>query len=85
LCRSKTQSRSLATRFNPLNWREHARQSAHKTGDREPPAIADSLDLDYDELMKLKTADKIQKDYGKIPLELAGKNAELDPIDRVWK
>jgi len=35
--------------------------------------------------MKLKTADKIQKDYGKIPLELAGKNAELDPIDRVWK
>ena len=35
--------------------------------------------------MKLKTADKIQKDYGKIPLELAGKNAELDPIDRVRK
>jgi len=46
--------------------------------------LVDVLSLDLKEMEKLATADRIRTKYGKIPLELAGKNPELEPIERAW-
>jgi transcriptional regulator with XRE-family HTH domain len=47
-------------------------------------AISDALGLDEHELQKTAVADSIEKKHGKIPLELSGKNPELEPIERAW-
>ena len=46
--------------------------------------LAKALRMDQVELERLATADRIRVKYGKIPLELAGKNPELEPLERVW-
>lgn len=46
--------------------------------------LCDSLHLDKREMERLLTADRIRKKYGKIPLELSGKNPDLEPVERVW-
>lgn len=43
-----------------------------------------ALDIDFGAVAKLVVADRILAKYGTIPLELAGKNPELEPIERVW-
>ena len=48
-------------------------------------ALAEALQMNRGELEKLATADRIRIKFGKIPLELAGKNPELEPLERVWK
>jgi hypothetical protein len=35
-------------------------------------------------LERLATADRIRFKFGTIPLELAGKNPELEPLERIW-
>jgi len=47
--------------------------------------LANVLDKDVDELERLAVSDRIRLKYGKIPMEIAGKNPELEPIERVWK
>ncbi len=42
------------------------------------------LDLKYGEMEKLVFADRLQHKYGKLPHLLAGKNPELDPIEKDW-
>jgi transcriptional regulator with XRE-family HTH domain len=48
-------------------------------------ALADALKLNRDELERIATADRIRLKFGKIPLELSGKNPELEPLERIWK
>jgi len=48
-------------------------------------ALAKALKMDSAELERLATADRIRVKFGKIPLELAGKNPEMEPLERVWK
>ena len=47
-------------------------------------ALADALKIKADELDRIVTADRIRVKFGTIPLELAGKNPELEPLERVW-
>lgn len=47
--------------------------------------LGEILKIDKTELKTLYAADKIRRDYGTIPLEIAGKNPELEPIARVWE
>lgn len=47
-------------------------------------ALADALRINRAELERLATADRIRAKFGKIPLELAGKNPELEPLERLW-
>ncbi len=47
-------------------------------------ALADALKINKAELERLATADRIRAKFGKIPLELSGKNPELEPLERVW-
>ena len=46
--------------------------------------LAKALDMDREKLEKIATADRIRVKFGTIPLELAGKNPELEPLERVW-
>jgi transcriptional regulator with XRE-family HTH domain len=48
-------------------------------------ALADALKMKCEELNRIVTADRIRVKFGTIPLELAGKNPELEPLERVWK
>jgi len=48
-------------------------------------ALADALKMKQEELDRIVTADRIRVKFGTIPLELAGKNPELEPLERVWK
>jgi transcriptional regulator with XRE-family HTH domain len=48
-------------------------------------AVADALRMNKVELERLATADRIRAKFGKIPLELSGKNPELEPLERVWQ
>lgn len=53
-----------------------------------PPMVevlAKILEEDATELERIAVADRIRRKYGKIPMEIAGKNPELEPIERVWK
>src|SRR5216684_7150979 len=47
-------------------------------------ALAEALRINKAELERLATADHIRAKFGKIPLELSGKNPELEPLERVW-
>jgi transcriptional regulator with XRE-family HTH domain len=47
-------------------------------------ALADALKINKEELKRVVTADRIRKKFGTIPLEIAGKNPELEPLERVW-
>jgi transcriptional regulator with XRE-family HTH domain len=42
------------------------------------------LALDFEEMNKLVTADKIEKKFGGVPMELAGKTPALAPLERIW-
>ena len=46
--------------------------------------LAEVLDINLKELERVTTADKIRVKFGKIPLELSGKNPELEPLERAW-
>jgi transcriptional regulator with XRE-family HTH domain len=48
-------------------------------------ALAEALRMDKEELERIATADRIRIKFGTIPLELAGKNPELEPLERIWK
>jgi len=48
------------------------------------PALAEALKINRDDLERLATADRIRSKFGTIPLELSGKNPELEPLERVW-
>ena len=47
--------------------------------------LADALKINRDQLERLAIADRIRLKFGKIPLELSGKNPELEPLERIWK
>src|SRR5438874_506160 len=47
-------------------------------------SLAKALRMDKAELERFATADRISAKYGKIPLELSGKNPEMEPLERVW-
>ena len=47
--------------------------------------LAEALKINKEELDRIATADRIRIKFGTIPLELAGKNPELEPLERVWK
>jgi transcriptional regulator with XRE-family HTH domain len=46
--------------------------------------LAEALKINKEELDRIATADRIRIKFGTIPLELAGKNPELEPLERVW-
>jgi transcriptional regulator with XRE-family HTH domain len=46
--------------------------------------LSEALKINRAELERLATADRIRVKFGTIPLELAGKNPELEPLERVW-
>jgi len=46
--------------------------------------LATALKIREDELQRIVTADRIRLKFGTIPLELAGKNPELEPLEMVW-
>jgi transcriptional regulator with XRE-family HTH domain len=48
-------------------------------------AVADALGEDQKEWEQLAVSDRIRAKWGKIPMEIAGKNPELEPIEREWK
>jgi transcriptional regulator with XRE-family HTH domain len=47
--------------------------------------IAAVLGLEYRELSKVANADRIHKVYGDVPLELAGKDPSMYPLEQVWR
>ena len=47
-------------------------------------ALAEALKINKAELERVVTADRIRRKFGTIPLEIAGKNPELEPLERVW-
>jgi hypothetical protein len=47
-------------------------------------ALAEALKLDGEELERIATADRIRLKFGRIPYEIAGKNPELEPLERIW-
>jgi hypothetical protein len=47
-------------------------------------AISDALQIDKGKMWKLVISDKIREKYGTVPLEIAGRNPELQPIERGW-
>jgi ribosome-binding protein aMBF1 (putative translation factor) len=66
---------------------EHARRISR--GEAVPSkfilkAVCSLLELDYKELERLATQDKIRKKYGEVSLVLAGKDPTLEPIERAW-
>ena len=46
--------------------------------------LSEALKINRAELELLTVADRIRVKFGTIPLELAGKNPELEPLERVW-
>lgn len=46
--------------------------------------LSEALSLNHKELVEIRTSDEILKKHGGIPLLLAHKNPELEPIERVW-
>lgn len=47
-------------------------------------SICAALKLNPKEMEKLATADRIRHKFGKIPIELSGKNPEMEAIERAW-
>lgn len=52
--------------------------------DHMAQALAEVLKIKKSELERVVTADRIRRKFGTIPLEIAGKNPELEPLERVW-
>lgn len=48
-------------------------------------AICKVLDIDFDTAQRFAVASKIREKYGNIPAEIAGKEPELEPIERAWQ
>jgi transcriptional regulator with XRE-family HTH domain len=46
--------------------------------------LCEYLDMDFAAAEKLRNMDRIQAKFGDLPLELSGKIADLDPLERVW-
>jgi len=66
---------------------EHARCIARGLtipSKRVLPKLSTLLGLDLRELGEAQVSAQIKKKYGDIPLEIAGKNPELEPIQQVW-
>lgn len=49
------------------------------------PKLAVAIGVNARELTKTVVSDRIRMNYGAIPLELAGKDPELEPIERAWR
>ena len=47
-------------------------------------ALAEALGIDPQDLERDAVADRIRIKFGNMPFEIAGKNPELVPIERVW-
>ncbi|PSH04374.1 MAG: hypothetical protein CXZ00_05955 [Acidobacteria bacterium] len=47
-------------------------------------ALSEILDWDRYDILRLVTADKIEQKHGSIPLEISGKNPELEHFERGW-
>src|SRR5215831_17850415 len=47
-------------------------------------ALCDTLQIPYTEAEKIATADRIKRKYGGVPIEIAGKRPDLEPLERVW-
>jgi hypothetical protein len=47
-------------------------------------SLCDLLEMDREHADKCITADKIQHKFGKIPALLAGKNPEMDAMEKNW-
>jgi hypothetical protein len=52
--------------------------------ERQAKKLCELLDLDFDEVWEIVTADKIQHKYGKMLAILTKKNPELDAIEKEW-
>ena len=66
---------------------EHARRLARGIALPSPMALRSLcrvLALDETEMAKLVAGDEIRHRYGGIPYEIAGKNPELEPVERYW-
>jgi transcriptional regulator with XRE-family HTH domain len=47
-------------------------------------SLAVVLKIEANEFERVAIADRIRLKFGTIPLEMAGKNPELEPLERVW-
>lgn len=47
--------------------------------------LARHLQIPVDELMHAYNLDRIKEDYGTLPMEIAGKIPEMQPIEMVWE
>lgn len=45
--------------------------------------ICHALDLNYEQMQKKVTIDKVRKKYGTVPLELAGKDPKFEKIEHI--
>jgi len=46
--------------------------------------LSETLGLPIKEMERLSQADRIRMKFGTVPLELAGKNPEIERIERAW-
>ena len=53
-------------------------------GEDHAKKLCDLLDLDFDEVWEIVTADKIQRKYGKMLAILTKKNPDLNLIEMEW-
>lgn len=77
--------RDLATKIEITY--EHARRITK--GESVPSKfilklISDYLGLDFQAADRLRNTDRIQAKFGDLPMELAGKQPGMDPLERVW-
>lgn len=66
---------------------EHARRIVNAGGIPSKAVlrlISQELGLDFHQMEKMATAASIMKKYGSIPLELSGKDPEMEPICKAW-
>jgi transcriptional regulator with XRE-family HTH domain len=83
--RNKMSIKALATRLDITY--EHTRRMVK--GETTPSKhilkdTAEILGINYRDLERLATADRIVHRFGKLPLELTGKNPDLEPMERLW-
>jgi hypothetical protein len=66
---------------------EHARRIVRGESVPSLPVlrlICNFLGLNFEEMKKLAMEDSLRRKYGDVPIEMAGKNPEMDPIERAW-
>ncbi len=66
---------------------EHARRIVRGEGVPSPPVLrllSQQLDLNWNDLDKLATMCIIRKKHGDVLLEMAGRNPEMESIERAW-